>query len=311
MIKRLYVCLLALALTILFLAGCVPQDRPVAGDGLSIISTIFPGYDFARQICGDKATVTILLPPGAESHSYEPSLQQILKIQSCDLFIYVGGEADVWVDKILNSLPRPIRTLKMMGCVQVVEEKLFPGMQIAPDDEPEYDAHVWTAPANAAKIARAIGKALCEIDAENKIFYENNLTVYLEQLKRLDQDFRDFFAGVENKTLVVCDRFPFRYFAEAYGLNCYAAFPGCAAESEPSARSIVELVDAVVTEGVTTVFYIEFSNRAAADSVAELTHTKTALLHSCHNVSPAELANGVSYISLMEQNLATLREAMI
>ena len=151
---------------------------------------------------------------------------------------------------------------------------------------------------------------MCDIDPENAASYQENASAYIAQLEMLDQNFRDFFAGVSNKTMVFGDRFPFRYFAEEYGLDCFAAFPGCSSETEPSVATIAFLTDKVKSENITTVFYIEFSNHQVADSIAEAAGAKTALFHSCHNVSEQEQRDGATYLSLMEQNLNTLKEAL-
>ena len=174
--------------------------------------------------------------------------------------------------------------------------------------EVEYDEHVWTSPQNAILISRAIEQALCRINPENTEVYQKNADSYVSELETLDQNFRDFFAGVSHKTMIFGDRFPFRYFAEEYGLDCFAAFPGCSNETEPSAATIAFLTDKVKSEKISTVFYIEFSNHQVADSIAEA--TKTALFHSCHNVSAQEQKDGASYLSLMEQNLNTLKEVL-
>jgi len=253
------------------------------------------------------------LPPGSESHSFEPSPQDIIKIQNADLFIYAGGESDYWVNTILESMDNKVNTLKMMDTVTVFEEELVEGMQLEHEDkmtEEEYDEHIWTSPKNAIKISQEIAKRLSDIDPENSNIYKGNLQIYIEELSKLDNDFRDFFETVKNKTFIFGDRFPLLYFAKEYGINYYSAFPGCSDGSEPSAATIAFLVDKVKAENINTVFYIEFSNHKIADIIAESTDVKTAMFHSCHNVSKADLDDGATYISLMEQNLETLKEAM-
>jgi zinc transport system substrate-binding protein len=283
---------------------------------LSVVATNFPAFDFARQVAGDCADVAMLLPPGAESHTYEPTPRDILTIQNADLFVYTGGESDAWVDDILSSFDHPVPTLKMIDCVAAVEEELAPGMEAEEEEEGagpeeiEYDEHVWTSPANAVKIEQAIAKELQALDPANAAAYRANSEAYTQKLEELDQGFRDFFSGVRVKTLILGDRFPLRYFADEYGLAYFAAFPGCSTETEPSAATIAFLIDKARTEGVSTVFYIEFSNHLVADSIAEEAGVKTALFHSCHNVSQADLDRGATYLSLMAQNLETLKGAM-
>ena len=308
--KYLVLCLLFLVFILCLTACAMPEENTDDGK-LEIISTIFPTYDFARQICGDVAEVSMLLPPGSESHSYEPTAQDVIAIQNCDLFLYTGGESDTWVEEILDSMDTPVLSLRMMDCVNVMEEELVAGMQAEDEaDEKEYDEHVWTSPKNAILIVRGILDLLSEIAPEYSQTFSANAESYVTQLTQLDQDFTDFFAGVTNKMLLFGDRFPLRYFADAYGLTYYAAFPGCNMETEPSAATIAFLIDKVKEEKISTVFYIEFSNHRVADSIAEATKTRTALFHCCHNVSKEELEAGATYLSLMRQNLETLKGAM-
>ena len=318
------ICLLLSLVLPLGLAACGAAPAGPPEDGrFRVVATDFPAYDFARAVCGDRAAVELLLPPGTESHSYEPTPRNIIDVQNCDLFLYVGGESDTWVDTILDSLDTPVETLRMIDCVELLEEETLEGMTASGghdhdhDDHGhgegqvvEMDEHVWTAPANAAAIVERISRRAGELDPANAGFYQENGAAYEERILALDQAFRDFFAGTANRTLVFGDRFPLRYFAEAYGLSCYAAFPGCSTQTEPSAATIAFLTEKVETEGLSTVYYIEFSNHLVADSIAEAAGVQTALFHSCHNVSQAELDNGVTYVSLMEQNLETLRETM-
>ena len=311
------------SLVLLVLTGCGAQSAGQAAgstsggdDGkLQVVSTIFPGYDFARAVCGDDADVTLLLPPGAESHSYEPTPQDILTIQNCDLFIYVGGDSDAWVDTILKSIDQPVNTLKMMDCVNTLPEETVEGMENGeeegtPAGTVEYDEHVWTAPANAILITQEIGDELQALDPNNADTLKANTDAYVQQLTTLDQDYKDFFATVSNKTIVFGDRFPLRYFAEEYGLTYYAAFPGCSTQTEPSAATVAFLTDKVKEEKISTVYYIEFSNHLVADSIAEATGAGTALFDSCHNVSQQEMDSGATYVSIMRQDLEMLKQTM-
>jgi zinc transport system substrate-binding protein len=302
-------------------AACGQAPDQSAEDGrLKLVATDFPAYDFARAVCGALGDVTLLLPPGAESHSYEPTPRNIIDVQRCDLFLYVGGESDTWVDTILESLDQPVQTLRLVDCVELLEEKTLEGMTHRDHDHEEeghglgevveIDEHVWTSPLNAIRIVEQISQRVAELDPANAAEYQANAAVYIARLTEVDRAFRDFFETVENKTLVFGDRFPLRYFAEEYGLTCYAAFPGCSTQTEPSAATVAFLTEKVREEGLSAVYYIEFSNHLVADSIAEAAGAETALFHSCHNVSQAELASGVTYVSLMEQNLETLQATM-
>ena len=320
--KRSLVALCALLALLLPSACGAPPEG--AGDGrLKVVATVFPAYDFARAVGGDLAEVQLLLPPGTESHSYEPTPADILAVQDCDLFIYLGGESDTWVETILESVELQGDTLRMVDCVPLLEEETVEGMESYEDghdhehDHSEapglgevagYDEHVWTSPRNAALITRAVGDRLAELDPANGEAYAANTAGYTAQIEALDRDFADFFAGVEDRTMVFGDRFPLRYFAEEFGIDYYAAFPGCSTQTEPSAATIAFLTDKVRQERIPTVWYIEFSNHLVADSIAEAAGVKTAMFHTCHNVSPEELESGATYVSLMEQNLESLRE---
>jgi len=297
---------------------------------LDIVATIFPYFDFARSITGDTADVQLLLPPGGDIHSYEPSAQDIIRIQNCDLFIYTGGATDSWVDTILASLDNDIKVLKAMDYVDLYFSETVAGMTDTHKHEHKaehdtdhnehdhdlshdvFDEHIWTSPVNAQKIVSAICDALCELDIPDtdRDNYSKAADDYIARLKELNTQFVEFFDSCNNPLLVFGDRFPFRYFVEEYKLDYYAAFPGCSGETEMSAANLVFLIDKVKSEKVSTIFYIEFSNKQVASSIAESTDTVTALLHSCHNVSKAEIDGGATYLSLMARNLETLREAL-
>lgn len=277
-------------------------------ENTSVVATNFPAYDFARQVCKDSAEVTMLLPLGAESHSYEPTARDIAKIQNCDLFIYTGGESDAWVDKILASLDKKINTLKMTECVSLLH---VGGEHAHQEGEHcEYDEHVWTSPVNAAKIVNKIKDKLCETDSKNKQTYEQNAATYINEITALDGEFRAFFDTVKNKTLVFGDRFPLLYFTDEYGLSYVSAFSGCADHSEAGAAKIAEIIKKVDSEKISTIYYIEFSNQNIANTIASSTGCKTALFYSCHNVSKSQLESGVTYVSLMKENLETLKSSM-
>ena len=320
MYKRAFLCMI-LALLLLLSACGQSTEEDTDPDQLTVVATVFPAYDFARAVGGDLADVQLLLPPGTESHSYEPTPADILAVQDCDLFIYLGGESDTWVETILESVELRGQTLRMVDCVPLLEEETVEGMESYEeghdhdhDEAPGlgevvgYDEHVWTSPKNAALITRAVGDKLAELDPANADTYAANSADYAAQIEDLDREFADFFAGVEDRTMVFGDRFPLRYFAEEFNIDYYAAFPGCSTQTEPSAATIAFLTDKVREEHIPTVWYIEFSNHLVADSIAESAGVKTAMFHTCHNVSADDLAAGATYVSLMEQNLETLRE---
>lgn len=503
--------LMATLLAIALLAGCggtasssgrpepssaaSSSTSPSGGEKLKVVATIFPQYDFVREIAGDKVELTMLLPPGAESHSYEPTPQDIITIQDCDVFIYVGGDSDTWIEDILASMDTSnMKIVSLMDCVDVVEEEIVEGMQdeeeghshgseefedadvqerplsdwdgewqstypylldgtldeylaykaendedethdaayyrdkyntayetdadkvvidgdaityyvdgepnevtyeskgfeivlnksgekrvrylfeatgetsgapkyvqfsdhiIEPgqdiehfhmyvsdvsnealldewdhwptyypasltgdeicnelmghDAEPEFDEHVWTSPKNAELIVQKLSDTLCEADSANADAYRQNATAYLDELALLDAAFQDVVDNAVRKTMVFGDRFPFRYFADAYGLDYYAAFPGCSTETEPSAATVAFLIDKVNEEQIPVVFHIELSNEKMADTICAETGAEKQLFHACHNVTQAEMDNGATYLSLMTGNVEALKEAL-
>ena len=318
--KKLLPLLLSLCL---LLTGC-GQAAPERVPGrLRIVTTVFPAYDFARAAAGCLADVELLLPPGTESHSYEPTPADILAVQDCDLFIYLGGESDEWVETILNAVEPRGEQLRMIDCVPLLEEELVEGMQHDHEHEHDHaeehdhgegevtglDEHVWTAPANAAAITRTIGERLSVLDGTHGDSYRSAAEDYAQKLEGLDREFEEFFSA-DRGPMVFGDRFPLRYFAAAYGVEYYAAFPGCGTQTEPSAATVAFLTEKVRREQLPVVWYIEFSNHLVADSIAEAAGAETAMFHTCHNVSRQEIEEGATYLSLMEENLETLRMHM-
>ena len=288
-----------------------------AGEGapLRVVAVNFPAFDFTRVVAGDRAQVTMLLPTGAEAHSFEPSPRDLIALSKADLLVYNGGVGEFWVQGLLDALGKDApATLRMMDAVEAVTEEIVEGMEEEEEEEEgaeeELDEHVWTSPLNAGLIASAIAGALAELDPEGEADYQVRLSAYLEELKSLDADFRALVSSAARRTFVLGDRFPMRYFAREYGLSYYAAFPGCSTQTEPSARTLAFLTNKVRDEGIPVIFHIEFSNRKAAEVIAAETGAAARLLHSAHNVTRAELDGGASYLSIMRANLEALREAL-
>ncbi len=303
-----WICLVLCA-AMLICCGCGAKKVQKDDGKIKVVATIFPPYDFAREIGGEYADVSMLLKPGTESHSYDPTPQDMIRIQECDLFLYVGGESDEWVNELLESGDKkPKKVIALMDCVDTVQEKLTEGME--GEEEDEEDEHVWTSPVNADAITRKISEAMCELDTKNAGYFSNNTAAYCRELAALDDAFRKVREEAKRNVLVFGDRFPFRYFADAYDLRYYAAFPGCSSETEPSAATISFLIDKVKEEKIPVVLSIEFSNGKVADTICESTGAKKSTFHSCHNVTQQELDSGASYVSLMQENLRVLREAL-
>lgn len=325
--------LLSLCLFVLPLNGCAFSQKPEDESQLKIVATVFPPFDFARAVVGDTAQVTMLLKPGSESHDYEPTPGDIAKIRDCDLFLFVGGESDVWVRDLLESIPGKNRTeIALVDCVSLLNEELEEGMQEpaghnhnhdhghnhshdhghnhSETGQEETDEHVWTSPVNALKICETIRDACEEKAPQNAESYRENTARYAEELTRLDQDFRTVCETGKRKTLVFGDRFPFRYFAAEYGLTCFAAFPGCAAQTQVSASTLLFLTEKIRQEQLPVVLVLELSNGKIADTLCEETGAEKLLFHSCHNVTREEMAQGETYVSLMRRNLENLKVAL-
>ena len=281
-------------------------------DGISVVCTSFAPYDLAREIAGDGVSVKMLLSPGADSHSYDPTPKDILAVNKCDVFIYVGGESDVWVEDILSSVDNPdMKIVRLIDCTEeLYHEEHKEGMEHDHGTEDEYDEHVWTNPRNAAIICEKIAEALCAVDTENADKYNENLSAYKAELTSLDEAFKKIVAEGNGKPLVFGDRFPLIYFVKAYGLDYYAAFPGCAADTEPSGATVAFLINKVKEENIPVVFHIELSTGKIADTICEATGAAKMQFNACHNVTKADLEAGVSYIDLMWDNVEALKSAL-
>ena len=277
----------------------------------SIIATNFPCYDLARQLCGDSAAIRMLLPPGSESHSYEPTPQDLIALQNCDLFLYVGGESDAWVETLLESLgDQTPPAFRLCDQVALLAEERSASMESHEHDEEEMDEHVWTSPKNMLRIVPALANTLSRLFPQQAGFYAERRDGYVSKLEELDAAFETVVQNGKRNLIVFGDRFPFRYFARDYGLRYDAAFPGCSEDSEPSVRTVISLVDTIRQQQIPVVFYIEFSSRRTADILAEETGAEELLFHSCHNVSADELAQGATYLTLMWHNVDALKEAL-
>lgn len=311
MVRKIIAAVIMLAAAV-GLGGCA--DRVESDDGkLKIVTTIFPQYDFARQIGGDRVELSMLVTPGGESHAYEPSPQDITAVKNCDIFICAGGESDVWTGKILDAIgTEDIAVIRMMDCVDVVEEEHVEGMVegVFGVEEEEYDEHVWTSLRNAQAISQAIGEKMIELDTENAEFYRENLDNYVGRLKVLDEEYGEAVECAENKVLIFGDRFPFRYLFRDYGLEYYAAFPGCSTSTDVSASNVAFLINKVKEFSAPAVYYVEFSAGRVADTIGSETGAETLLFHSCHTVSKEEFEKGVTYEMLMRNNLEVLKRGL-
>lgn len=305
------------------MCGC--GEVPEKNDKLSIVCTVFPEYDWVREITSgheENFEITYLLSNGSDMHSYQPTVDDMIKISSCDLFIYIGGESDKWTkDAIKQAKNKDLKTISLLDSLgsSVKEEEHKEGMQDSDEEDhdheeqAEYDEHIWLSLKNAETLCNSIAEEIYSLDPENKSDYQNNLTDYCKQLENLDTKYSETLSAVPNKTLIFGDRFPFRYLVDDYGLDYYAAFSGCSAETEASFETITFLSDKIDEINANTIFTIEGSDDSIANAIISSTEKKNqkiAHLNSIQSVNSEQVKNGTTYISIMESNLDILKEAL-
>lgn len=320
------------------------EKSKAGGEKLKIVATNFPAYDFARAVTKGEADVTMLVKPGAETHSYEPSPQDIITVQNADLFVYVGGDSDAWVDGMLKSMNKEDSSVfKMMDAVNLMEEETVEGMQEEEEhdqdhegesgehkeeaadhedkaseaksdsheeEEVEMDEHVWTSPINAIQIVKKLDEKISSLDSSKKDVFEKNTEAYVKELEELDKSFREVVDSGKRKEIIVADRFPFAYFCKEYGLSYFAAFPGCSTDTQPAAQTIAFLQDKVKEDGIPVVFHIEMSNEDMVNAICKDTGAKKMLLNAVHNVTDEDFKAGKTYVDLMKPNVEALKEAL-
>ncbi len=307
------------AIYVFVMYGFVQLSENEDNSKLSVVTTGFAQYDFARNVGGEKAEVVMLLSPGEESHTFEPTPQDIIKINECDIFIYNGGESESWVNKILDSLDEDITVVKLIDTVELTESDHKHSHDAEDDhnhdedshnDEKEYDEHIWTSPENAVILTQTICEAFISTDSENSDLYSENAQLYIEKLKILDSKLEQTALKGSGNLIVIGDRFPMKYFVEEYNLEYVSAFPGCSASVEANPVMISTLIDTVKSENIPVIFKIDLSSGLVAETIAEATGAEILTLYSCHAISEADFENGETYISLMERNNEALEKAL-
>ena len=311
--KKYIAILLAAAMATLGISACRKEnsnkETKVQKDSdIKVVTTIFPEYDWVRQIAGEEADqmdITMLLDNGVDLHSYQPTAEDIMKVSDCDLFVYVGGESDAWVDDALKQAKN--KDMQVVDLLDVL------GNSAKEEEEPEYDEHVWLSVKNAEVLSKAIADALEKADPDHKDIYQENASAYSEKLKDLDAKYQEVVDGASQKTLLFGDRFPFRYLVDDYGLSYYAAFVGCSAESEASFDTISFLANKVDELGLKDIMAIENSNQKIAKTIIENTkekNQKILTLDTMQSTTSDDVKNGTTYLSVMEKNLEVLKEAL-
>ena len=292
------------------------NQENIDNDKLKIVATTFSTYDFSRQIVGEDANVTYLLGPGVDSHSYEPSASDLIKIKNADVFIYVGGEMEKWVDKVLESDVVDTTKTKLIcvtDCVETIDEIEVDGAEEdTEEDEKEgaFDEHIWTSLDNAEEMVSYLAKLFSELDPAYTDDYITNSESYIYQIRDVKDKIQEVMDNKKRDILIFGDKMPMQYFINEFNLRVSAAFSGCSTETEPSAKTIAYLVQKVKEENVPVVLYIELSSGKTAISIANETGTKAMQIQTLHNVSKTDFENKETYVSLMTRNIEVLKEAL-
>lgn len=321
--KKLVSMLLCVLVMCGFFTGCASNNRK-NDQSLSVVATTFPIYDWLRVITDTTDTeVTMLIDSGVDLHSFQPTVDDIVKISDCDMFVYIGGESDEWVEDALKEKPNADNaSVNLMASLSeiVKEEEVVEGMEAEEEEEeeeeeeaPESDEHIWLSLKNASVICRFLCDKLCELDSENADRYKQNTEAYVTQLEALDAEYEQTVKNAKVTTLVFADRFPFRYLTDDYGLSYYAAFVGCSAETEASFETIVFLASKVDELGLNSLVKIETSDGAIAETVRENTKKKDQsiiTLDSLQSTTKEDVENGVTYLEIMKENLANLKKVL-
>lgn len=312
--KRIIVLLLSALMVLSVLSGC-DNKKNNNDNKLKVVTTIFPIYDWVREVLGDvDVDVEALLNNGVDLHSYQPSIEDIAKINNADVFMYVGGESDGWVESVLesNKNVRVVNLLEVLGDSVKLEEELEGvehDYEHDHEDEEEYDEHVWLSLRNAKKCVEAIKDVLCELDPTNMDRYKKNAEEYIEKLELLDQKYMEVVSNSKNNTLVFGDRFPFRYLVDDYNLNYYAAFVGCSSESEASFNTITFLAKKLDELGLTSILTIEGNNHKIAETIIKNTENKNQEILTLNSMQ-GSILEGDTYLSIMKNNLEVLKKAL-
>ena len=310
------------AVLVLGLYGCA-GTVPAEDGKISIVCTTFPQYDWVRTLISgreERFSLTLLTERGGDLHNYQPSARDIARISECDLLIYVGGESDAWVEDVLREAVNP--TMQVMNMMELVEAELKEETHDHGAHQPvgehahgetEYDEHVWLSLHNALHLVDALDAMLAVLDADDANIYGRNAEAYTAMLASLDAQYQEMVDSAVRDTLVFADRFPFRYMTEDYGLTCFAAFEGCSAETGVSFETVVLLSERLDSLGLETVLVTESSDRRIAHVIIENTaagNQEILSMNSMQSVSKKDIEGGITYLSVMEENLEVLRASL-
>lgn len=326
--KKVLSLLLVLILPAVILTGCkagvnsqqtetqtqTETDKASDSKRLKIVCTLFPQYDFVRSIVGERADVTLLLPPGADSHSYEPTPADMITVASADLFVYIGDEMESWAHSIIKTIKGGdvaiLNVSQALGLKLEVHKHEHDQEQHGHGEEESVDPHIWTNPVFAAQMVDIISSSICGLDEGNSIFFKDNADKYRYEILKLSNEFRDIVSKAEIKKIYFADEFALSAFAEEYGLEHLAAFDSCGENAEASASKIAQIIDEIHKNKIPVIFYPELTVSKEAKLISSETGARMLQFHSCHNISSADFAAGETYISLMKANAENLSIAL-
>lgn len=311
-VNRVFALLLC-AFMLFALYACSEQGEKPEGDGekLQVVCTLFPQYDFVREIAGDCVELTLLLPPGVESHSYDPTPSDMKAVASADIVIIVGENMETWSSKLMGSAGDGAVLLDLADEMGLELEAHEHGDDEHADSAKERDPHIWTDPVLAKDMVRIITEKLCELDEKNAAEYDSRSELYISKLEALDKDIKEIVGNAKRKTVVFSGRFALKNFTDRYGLKAVSALDACADNSEPSAAAVAKIVDTVKDENIPVIFYEELIEPKTAKIISSETGAEMLLFHSCHNLSKDDFNSGETYLSLMRKNVENLREALL
>lgn len=311
-VNRVFALLLC-AFMLFALCACSEQGEKTEGDGekLQVVCTLFPQYDFVREIAGDCVELTLLLPPGVESHSYDPTPSDMKAVASADIVIRVGENMETWSSKLMGSAGDGAVLLDLADEMGLELEAHEHDDDEHADSAEERDPHIWTDPVLAKDMVRIITEKLCELDEKNAAEYDSRSELYISKLEALDKDIKEIVGNAKRKTVVFSGRFALKNFTDRYGLKAVSALDACADNSEPSAAAVAKIVDTVKDENIPVIFYEELIEPKTAKIISSETGADMLLFHSCHNLSKDDFNSGETYLSLMRKNVENLREALL
>lgn len=307
-IVSVFISFIVIVLGIILLAVNSTKEESNDSSKIEVVATLFPQYDFVKQVGKDKVEVSLLLPPGTETHTYDPSPKDIININKSKLFVYTGEYMEPWAESIASSIDKSVKVLDVSSGIEYIKEEH--NHEEEHEHEHEYDPHIWLDISNAKIMVDNILKALIEIDSENAEYYTKNATEYKEKLDELDMKFENVISSGKRNIICFGDKFAYMYFIQRYNLEYITAYDSCSSSSEPSVARVLEIEERIQKENIPVIFYESLSEGTVAKSIARDMNIQALEFSSVHTVSLEDVQNGATYISVMEKNLDSLSKAL-